>query len=479
MKKVLSNFMLLLAIAGLILVSCEKESEKHEYTEEELAEIARQDSLRQIIPADYIITQDVEIPMNAGYGGVKVNLDPDGKLLEVLEYATTEELVFALGQIQDGAQVNHDITFFAYNYSTKYEFNEPSTTNYFGHWFDANGDVCNWGDQAYLFCEKRDTFSLDFTLGIFPDRLSTGEEYKIVEAMKYDDYKVAFLFNVKIVDEYIPEVVLVGTQQINFEAEQNNEYASTPVDVDAAAIEGGIGVGPQGAAIYGVNADGTLYLNGLTANNGCWFNADGNVCSWGDEGAAIFAEYDATNQVINVGQKPDGTVAGQSYTVRLGFVNDLKLYAVEITVGITEGEVIGYPETTLEATITLPLTVGVTAADEWLDHLIDLDTVAIYDAIGVYPGEATIYGVNASTDSLRIEAPMHTANNGCWFNAAGDVVTWGTEGITLYVEYRTDGGKIGTGQYPTAGVAGQTYYGRLAFVHETKRAEVVVEMKVE
>jgi len=479
MKKILFSAMAVMAIVGLLFVSCDKDSEEHEYTDEELAEIARQDSLKKIIPADYVFTQDVSIPVTAGYGGVTVNLDTTGKLLELFEYASVPELVAALGTLSDGVQTGNDITFFAYNYSTKYEVTNPSTTNYFGHWFDANGDVCSWGDQAHLFCEKQDTFSLNCTIGIFPDRPVIGAKYHIVEAMKYDNYKVAFLFNVTITDVVIPVTTVVGTQTIQFEAQQDATYAATALALDTASITSGIGCNPAEATIYGLNADGSLFMGGLTANNGCWFSATGDVCHWGDEGCAIYAEYDPANQVINVGQFPDGTVVGQSYTVRLGFVNNLLQYNVVITMTVTEPTEVTYPETTLEATINLALTVAAAGADQWFDNLLDLDSAAIQQAIGCGPSAATIYGVNATTDSLYVKLPLLTANNGCWFNAAGDVCKWGDTGISMYVEYRATDKKIGFGQFPTACLPGTIYYGSLAFVNLDKRAEVVVAMTIQ
>ena len=246
----------------------------------------------------------------------------------------------ALGTLEGDPKVQkgNDLTFYAYNYSTKYEYSGPSTTNYFGHWFDANGDVCSWGDQAYMFCEKQDTVSLKFTLGIFPERPPVGSVYHIVEAIKCDTTQVAILFNVTIGDIYVPITTVVGTQNIAFSAAVDTTYAATPQAIDAAAIQAGIACTPQAATLYGINADGSLYVKGFTANNGYWFNAAGNVCNWGDDGCAIYAEYDPATQNINVGQFPKGTVVGQTYTARFGYVNldNLKQYNVVLTMTVTQ-----------------------------------------------------------------------------------------------------------------------------------------------
>ncbi|MBN2611572.1 MAG: DUF4859 domain-containing protein [Bacteroidales bacterium] len=483
MKKIIFATFVLLAFVGLFFVSCEKDdSSKHEYTQEELDEIARQDSLKQIIPADYIYSIDITVPISKGYDGVVVTVD-SAKLIELFEYTSVAEIATALGTLEGGVQAGNEITFFAYNYSTKYEVTNPSTTNYFGHWFDANGDVCSWGDQAYLFCEKVDTFSLDFRIGLFPDRPTVGNVYKIVEAMKYDQTTVAFLFNVTIAPEEVVEVpvtTLEGTQNINIEAEKAAGWVDHELEFDSVTIANAIGCDPKEAIIYGVNSDGSLFDGGYTANNGFWFNRSGEICSWGSEAIAMYMEYRTDAQRIGVGQMPDSCFVGETYSAKLAFVNltTLKQYNVVVNMTITEPTSLPYPETTLETTINLAFSADSVATVSWIDHTLALDTAAIIQAIGASPAAATIYGVNQSDDLLRVDLPLLTANNGCWFDANGNVCTWGGEGITMYVEYRADTKEIGFGQYPGACVSGQTYYGRLAFVNDGKRAEVKVALTI-
>jgi hypothetical protein len=489
MKKIIFSTMAVMAFFSVLFISCEKdESEKHEYTQEELDEIARQDSLKNIIPASYVFAQDVTIPLTDDYSGVTVCLTPDtSKLLELFEYNTVAELVAGLGTLDGGVQSDNDITFYAYNYSTKYEYTSPSTTNYFGHWFDMNGDVCNWGDQAYLYCEKviGDVTTLDFVIACYPSRPAEGSTYTIVEAMKYDTTKVAFMFNITIGEApeepelVYPVTTIVGSETYDIEAEKNNDYVPTPVSIDAAAITAAIGIAPGDADIYGVDAsDDSLYIYGSTAEEpGYWFHESGDVCHWGDEGCAIYANYIIADELFNVGQYPDGTTPGETYSVKIAFVNpdNLTEYDVIINVTIT-GAAAVYPETTLETTLNLSLSVDAAGADVWVDNLLALDTAAIETAIGCGPADADLYGVNETTDSLYIDG--FTAVNGCWFNASGDVCSWGAEGISMYVEYRPETQEIGFGQMPAACVSGTTYYGRLAFVNGDKRAEVQVAMTI-
>ena len=481
MKKIIFNTFVLIAIIGMFFISCEKdESEKHEYTPEELEEIRRQDSLKQIIPASYIFTQDVTVPLTDDYSGITVCLTPDtAKLLELFDYNTVAELAAALGTLTDGVQSGNDITFFAYNYSTKYEYANPSTTNYFGHWFDANGDVCSWGDQAYLYCEKQDETTLDFTIGCFPSRPTLGHVYRIVEAMKYDTLEVAFLFNVTIGEE--PEVVypvttVVGTQTYDIEAEKSNDYSAVPVLIDAAAITAAIGIAPGDAELYGIDAsDDSLYIDGFTANNGYWFSATGDVCHWGDEGCALYAEYDATNQLFNVGQFPDGTTVGQTYTVKVAFVNltNLKQYNVVINVTIT----IFYPETTIVGTEIHDITAVLDT--NYVPTAVAIDTAAIIAAIDIAPQNATMYGIDASDDSLYVYGST-AEDPGYWFNATGDVCNWGSAGCAIYANYVAADQLFNVGQYPHGTAAGQIYTVKMAFVNleNLKQYNVVINVTI-
>ena len=88
-------------------------------------------------------------------------------------------------------------------------------------------------------------------------------------------------------------------------------------------------------AIEGVlaqNSDGEV-ISGYTANNGFWMNNEGNVCGWGEEGCAIYIEYDA-NTSFNVGQFPGATTSGDVYDYTLIMVYDGKYIKYNVAVTI-------------------------------------------------------------------------------------------------------------------------------------------------
>ncbi len=74
-----------------------------------------------------------------------------------------------------------------------------STANGYGHWFNAAGNVSDWG-SGYVFSEF-DPSSLTFSLGQYPGRCGNGSKYTIRQALRYrtadNHYAVAtFVFNI-------------------------------------------------------------------------------------------------------------------------------------------------------------------------------------------------------------------------------------------------------------------------------------------
>jgi hypothetical protein len=332
MKKIFFTICTLLTVFGFTLVSCTEDpvSQKHTYTEEEIAYKHYLDSIRHVIPVNYLFTTDVTVPVNAGYGGVEVQLCPDTvKLLELFEYTSVKELVYGLGQIASGAQVNNDIKFYAINNSTKYEYLSPKTTDYFGHWYDKNGDVCNWGDDARLYMQKNDTFSLKFTLGLFPDRSAIGDKYTIIEAMKLGNYAVGFQFNVTISSKPTIAATEIARDTLKLTGPVNTDFSKVSADMDVAKATTSIGAAPTISNLYGIDADGFIEI-GLTADNGCFFDTSWNVCDYNADNCTIFVSFDQDNGKILVGMKPDGCTAGNVYYGKLGFVNNGKLYVVVV-----------------------------------------------------------------------------------------------------------------------------------------------------
>ena len=123
------------------------------------------------------------------YSGKAINIDA-GKLAEA----------FQLSADEISAKVGGVIKFYAIN--SNGDLISETTANGYGHWFNAAGDVIGWGDNAYLFSEF-DEAGMKFSIGQFPGRLKTGDNYTIRQALVYEyesgkSVQATFTFEIKI-----------------------------------------------------------------------------------------------------------------------------------------------------------------------------------------------------------------------------------------------------------------------------------------
>ncbi|MBN2275536.1 MAG: DUF4859 domain-containing protein [Bacteroidales bacterium] len=81
-----------------------------------------------------------------------------------------------------------------------------TTANGYGHWFDANGNVCSWvsgTSGTNMVFSEFDENNFVFTIGQHPGRCTAGNTFKIKQAMVYSPatgqyYTVTFEFNITI-----------------------------------------------------------------------------------------------------------------------------------------------------------------------------------------------------------------------------------------------------------------------------------------
>ena len=124
----------------------------HTLTDDEIAEMHRQDSIaeenRKRINADLILEYTVEFYLSANsYDGAPVEIDMD-------------KIASELGVDKDalGAALNGeggiDVKGFAIEGSSHADNMTSSNSGaYWGHWWDKDGNVKNWGDEAMVFAE--------------------------------------------------------------------------------------------------------------------------------------------------------------------------------------------------------------------------------------------------------------------------------------------------------------------------------------
>ncbi len=91
--------------------------------------------------------------------------------------------------------------------------------------------------------------------------------------------------------------------------------------------------------VVAIEADGSINTETTASGFGQWFDADGNVANWADEGSRVYAEWHlGDNDNIQFGHRPDHPVAADDeYTVKQALVtDDEKQFSFTFNIAITE-----------------------------------------------------------------------------------------------------------------------------------------------
>lgn len=105
------------------------------------------------------------------------------------------------------------------------------------------------------------------------------------------------------------------------------DYTATPVAIQvdtiakffnltSAQITAGLG---STITYYAINPDGTLDATSTANDPGHWFGKTGNVVAYGEQ-AYVYSELDLSKFVANIGQYPDRSQNGDSYTIKQALV---------------------------------------------------------------------------------------------------------------------------------------------------------------
>lgn len=151
--------------------------------------------------SDVTLTYDVTFPKSTSqYSGTKVTVNEDaaaacGTAFQMQASDIASKMVsWASAGPKDG-----QIMFYAVNADGKIS-NTSSSANGYGHWFGSTGNRTAYA-SGYLFSEF-DPNSLSFSIGQYPNKLTTNKDYTIRQALKYvrgeETGVITFVFNVHI-----------------------------------------------------------------------------------------------------------------------------------------------------------------------------------------------------------------------------------------------------------------------------------------
>lgn len=449
---------MLMALSSAMTSSCGDNTDfwgVHVLTDDEIAELARQDSIREAqrntINANLVLEYNLDVTVSASnYDGGIVSIDLNaiancfGITVSQLRQGLFNMRQDWYGYWEQGAE----ITGFCIQGSTHADVMSAYNTNScWGHWWDENGDITEWGSNARVYAEWYDPWGVEegdenseayFIVGQMPGTLTAGNTYKFIECLKYQDLRVAVVINVIAKDREEVKASVVSTQKLSLETPPNNGYVAFEVPgFDADKVLADLGVSSfDNVAWVAPNADGSYAQEYSADAPGFWYDLEGYAGTWGDN-ASVFTHFDAASQIVTIGQMPEVMKEGDEITVKFGALANNKIAMLEINLKIVafkdpETKPEGEPyETSKDVTLSKPYSEDYASVEDFdaIDIIKDALKLTTYELYkGLNEGTVKVY-LNEVTDA----DPAYTAGTGeYWINAEGNSVDYGSGSDILY-----------------------------------------------
>lgn len=435
-------------------------SKEHVLTDAEVKEIARQDSVKEAqknhINANLVLNYSLEITTSKTvYDGAPLTIELDK--IATLFGISKDDLLKGI----DGASGAPEIKGFAIEGSTHADKGTATNTNApWGHWWNADGNITTWGDDAMVFCEF-DVETGIFNVGQYPGHLTDGQTLKVIECLKYNEKRAAVVITITAKAPGKLTAPVVGTQDLKIDVLTKSVYDPDSLQFDLAKVKTDLGITSMSDAKWvGVNEDGSFATEYSSPPLGYWYDMKGFVGVWGDD-ASVYTSYgDFQENRIGIGQYPDHLKAGQTLTIQYGILANNKIEMLKITINVKEYE---DPETAptgdpkaVEKTIDLTKAYSNDYASvqvdvkELLRDAFKKTTYQIHKAI--VAGDLKLYQGEVTTTD-----PKYTSDvPGYWLKADGTVVEWAEGQVFVSLGHSETELFLYGGNHPDNGVAGST-----------------------
>ena len=346
-------------------------------------------------------------------------------------------------------------------------------------WFSIAGDVMGHGAGCGIDINKDAGY---WTYCNYPDETLAGKTAKgsiaFVNPANNNAYVLKVTVNLATID------YLIINQTVSYE---DGDAMYTLTENNLAAIAEALGVESFTAAeigatyaIKGVNADGSLYDGDFTANNGYWYNREGNVVDWAAIEAAgyvgAFIEFNPETADFHCGFWEE---SGETCTVKLALVNGDKKAVLTFNLLVAEPAII-----TTEEVGTLEYTATQTVAANYGGEIIVVDYSKVCELLGLtdetFLDNIIVLG-EGGTIGYTAELP-----GGFWYNADGAIGEWAGGSFYLNVKYGEDLGDdaslgkllIKTGCHPNQVKEAGTYTGKILLANKETLKHVTVTVTI-
>lgn len=280
---------------------------------------------------------------------------------------------------------------------------------------------------------------------------------------------------------------------MNLSVAKNDVYEVKTFELDQTALAAAFGgTIPTGLQFYAINSEGIrkVGVDDYTSEYGFYFNSYGNVCMPSDDSCKFFVEYYSTAEgyakpTIGIGQYPNSCKAGDPLTLKVGLTDGTTIgqpYKLKITVNADLGWAVYFENADpLTYTVYEPVNTGYKALEVFIDQ------TALCSALGVSSAADIVTGLTNNTISfvgVNADGSLYTAGStansyGYWFNATGDVCTWGSGAAAVYSEwYGAVPISFSIGQYTSGISVGDKFTIKQAFVNGDKTAILTYKIRI-
>ena len=364
-----------------------------------------------------------------------------------------------------------------------------------GFWYravqNANGEedgevaAAGWGDvdKFYMnnFAYNAETDTLTCALGQYPGVCKENETWFANVYLIYGQKAYNIKYTLKLLEKEqgsgLSNYTKVGEESVVLNQEPLTDWASVQARPDVEAIAAALGC--EVSALGLVALDDKDNFGASTANNGGWWLSEvGTVVAYAN--GAFYIEPATANDysVLNVGHKPNTRQVGDELKASLYFTNGDKYYQYNVTLKITEPEMVEY---NFESVETRTFSIQALPTAQYTE--VEFATVSLADIEAVIgTASPALYGL--AIDSVA--AVKGTYSNawscdpkpGFWLNADGRVSVWGDANSTVAVGFKPATGVFYHNQKPNAKAVGDVFTTQLFLVNEENNKMITFNITI-
>ena len=321
-------------------------------------------------------------------------------------------------------------------------------------WYKVDGTIASWGAGAGI-CINDDAGTNSWAWCMYPDEELAGQTcygaFAFVNPTTLNAYVVKVTVNIEGID-YLAMDVLVSYElgESTYVLTENNLAAlAAALGVESVAAEE---IGTT-YPLKGINADGSVYEGGFTANNGFWYSSTGNVTNWGSDDFNTYIEYRG-DYSFGCGLWEE---SGATNTVKIGIGDAI------LTFNLTVDEPKSFD--TEEAGV-IEVTATQAVADGYGGGVAEI----AYDDVAALIGEGEWYVLD------KDGGMEYTANGGFWFDADGNVAAWAD--ASFYIEPNENFPSLNTGIHPEHVTEAATFLGVIRIANPDSGKHVTVKVTI-